>query len=322
MTRSKKPYASISLDLDNQWSYMKIHGDQGWDEYPTYLPVFVPYVLKILKELNLKITFFIVGRDAAEEVNKEYLKMIVEEGHELGNHSFNHESWLHKYSKGQLVEEISGTQDVLHAISGQKPIGFRGPGFSWSQELLEVLADLDFVYDASTLPTWIGPLARKYYFMTSGLTKEEKKERGELFGTFKDGCQPVKPYKWILRDQRELIEIPVSTIPVLKVPFHLSYLLYLSGFSKYLMDFYLSLAIRFCKMTGTEPSFLLHPLDLIGGDQVRELAFFPGMDIPSDRKKDVFQYVIHKLLQHFELINMKQFATYLNESEKIPTKIF
>jgi len=23
----------ISLDLDNQWSYMKIHGDAGWEEY-------------------------------------------------------------------------------------------------------------------------------------------------------------------------------------------------------------------------------------------------------------------------------------------------
>jgi hypothetical protein len=30
-----KKMASVSLDLDNQWTYMKIHGDEGWDEYPS-----------------------------------------------------------------------------------------------------------------------------------------------------------------------------------------------------------------------------------------------------------------------------------------------
>ena len=28
-------YASLSLDLDNQWSYMKTHGDDGWESYPS-----------------------------------------------------------------------------------------------------------------------------------------------------------------------------------------------------------------------------------------------------------------------------------------------
>ena len=43
MRRKVKPAASISLDLDNQWSYMKIHGDEGWDSYPSYFDIFVPY---------------------------------------------------------------------------------------------------------------------------------------------------------------------------------------------------------------------------------------------------------------------------------------
>lgn len=29
--------ASISLDLDNLWSYLKIHGDDGWRSFPSYL---------------------------------------------------------------------------------------------------------------------------------------------------------------------------------------------------------------------------------------------------------------------------------------------
>jgi peptidoglycan/xylan/chitin deacetylase (PgdA/CDA1 family) len=101
-----KKIASISLDLDNQWSYMKIHGDEGWEKFPSYLDIFVPYVLDILDELQLKITFFIVGQDAAIEENQKYLKMIADRGHEVGNHSFHHESWLQTYSREKIEEEI------------------------------------------------------------------------------------------------------------------------------------------------------------------------------------------------------------------------
>ena len=62
-----KLIASLSLDLDNQWSYMKTHGDAGWESFPSYLDVVVPRVLQFLKERDLTITFFIVGQDAALE---------------------------------------------------------------------------------------------------------------------------------------------------------------------------------------------------------------------------------------------------------------
>ena len=65
MTNSKKPLASLSLDLDNQWSYMKTHGDEGWDSFPSYLDLLVPRVLETLDKHALQITFFIVGQDAA-----------------------------------------------------------------------------------------------------------------------------------------------------------------------------------------------------------------------------------------------------------------
>jgi peptidoglycan/xylan/chitin deacetylase (PgdA/CDA1 family) len=57
-----KPLASISLDLDNKWSYMKSHGDPGWKKFPSYFDIFIPRVLEVLDSWNLKITFFIVGQ--------------------------------------------------------------------------------------------------------------------------------------------------------------------------------------------------------------------------------------------------------------------
>jgi hypothetical protein len=302
----KKPLASISLDLDNQWSYMKIHGDEGWDQYPSYFDIFVPHVLNVLDELNLMITFFIVGKDTESEDNKKYLRMIADRGHDIGNHSYHHESWLQTYSYEKIEKEIREAEEAIFNATGHRPTGFRGPGFSWSKDLLKVLQSRGYKFDASTLPTYLGPLARMYYFKKSDLSKEEKKARKELFGKFSEGFRKLKPYKWDLGDGKSITEIPVTTMPFFKLPFHLSYLIYLGNISIPLMNLYLNTAITMCKITKTPISFLLHPLDLIGGDQISQLAFFPGMNVSSHKKVKVFKNVIRLLQKHYDVVNMNE----------------
>ena len=65
--------ASLSLDLDNKWSYMKTHGDSGCESFPSYLDIVVPRFINFLDERNLKITVFVVGQDAALEKNNDAL---------------------------------------------------------------------------------------------------------------------------------------------------------------------------------------------------------------------------------------------------------
>ena len=316
----KKPIASISLDLDNQWTYMKIHGDEGWDKYPSYFDIFVPHVLNVLDELNLKITFFIVGKDTENEENRKYLEMITERGHEVGNHSYHHESWLQTYSYEKIEKEIREAEEAIERLTGQRTTGFRGPGFSWSKDLLKVLEGRGYKYDASTLPTYLGPLARMYYFKKSDLSKKEKKARKELFGKFSEGFRKLKPYKWDLGNGKSITEIPVTTMPVFKLPFHLSYLIYLGNISMPLMKLYLNTAIRMCKITNTSISYLLHPLDLIGGDQIKELDFFPGMNVSSDKKVEVFKIVINTLSRHYEVVNMSKGWKVMEENRNIKFK--
>jgi len=299
---------------------MKIHGEEGWERYPSYLDIFVPYVLNVLKDLDKRITFFIVGKDASLEHNHTALKAIVNDGHEVGNHSFKHETWLHLYTPKQLEQEITKAHETIAQATGQEPIGFRGPGFSWSHDLLEVLREKGYIYDASTLPTFIGPLARMYYFSTSKLSKAEKQDRKELFGKFSDGWRKVKPYRWLFDSGRELLEVPVTTMPIFKLPFHLSYLIYLSNFSISLMTLYLKSAIYLCKWTNTQPSFLLHPLDLIGGDQITNLAFFPGMNVSSERKIFLFKKVIGILSDHFQLVPMNEHVRHLQNNPRLMGK--
>jgi peptidoglycan/xylan/chitin deacetylase (PgdA/CDA1 family) len=134
MTAKPLPSASLSLDLDNLWSYLKIHGDPGWESFPSYLDVVVPRVLAFLAERGLRITFFVVGQDAALAENRQALASLAAAGHEIGNHSFRHESWLHLYSETELEEELARAEAAIEDATGRRPEGFRGPGFSLSAD--------------------------------------------------------------------------------------------------------------------------------------------------------------------------------------------
>jgi peptidoglycan/xylan/chitin deacetylase (PgdA/CDA1 family) len=303
-----KPIASLSLDLDNKWSYMKTHGDAGWESFPSYLDVVVPRSLGFLRERNLKITYFIVGQDAALDYNRDALAQIPVDGHEIGNHSFRHEPWLHLYSKDELVTEFAKTEEALEGATGQRPKGFRGPGYSLSPTVLEVLAERGYDYDCSTLPTYIAPLARAFYFFKSPeMSAEERKKRKKLFGKFTDGFQPLTPYQWRVGEKR-LTEIPVTTLPLFKTPIHASYVIYLATFSKLAARTYWKTALSMCRMSGTEPSLLLHPLDFLAADDAPELKFFPAMNLPLEEKLELVSDILAELSNGFEVVPMNAHA--------------
>ena len=303
-----KQYASLSLDLDNKWSYLKTHGDPGWESFPSYLDVVVPRVLDICQRRGITMTFFIVGQDAAIDSNHEVLRSIADAGHEIGNHSFHHEPWLHLYSKSQIEAELTSAADALETATGQRPIGFRGPGFSLSPTVLEVLAEQRYQYDCSTFPSYLGPLARAYYFMTADLTDKEKKERKLLFGGISEGFRSLKPYRWPA-PANDLVEIPVTTMPIFKVPIHLSYLLYLASYSQTIAFAYYRLAIGLCRLTGVQPSLLLHPLDFLGCDDDPDLSFFPAMDMTSTAKVGFAERILDRFGKTYEIVTMTEHAT-------------
>jgi uncharacterized small protein (DUF1192 family) len=286
---------------------MKTHGDAGWESFPSYLDVVVPRVLDFMKARNLTITFFIVGQDAALEKNSEALGSISAAGHEIGNHSFHHEPWLHLRSEAEIEDEIALAEEHIGRVTGERPVGFRGPGYSFSQDILRVLVRRGYKYDASTFPTYLGPLARAYYFMTTRLSDEEKLKRKELFGKLRDGLRPLKPYRCRL-DGGELMEMPVTTMPVFKLPVHVSYILYLSSFAPRLARAYFRNAMRFCRMTNTPVSLLLHPLDFLGADDLRELAFFPGMKLAGEKKLSTVSDALSILSDNFSVVTLNQHA--------------
>jgi peptidoglycan/xylan/chitin deacetylase (PgdA/CDA1 family) len=295
------PLASLSVDLDNLWAYLKTAGHAGWETFPSYLDDLVPRVLQFLAERGLRVTVFVVGQDAALDGNRDALAAIAAAGHEVGNHSHRHEPWFGDYPPAEVDREIATAEEWIERATGRRPRGFRGPGYSISPAALTVLARRKYLYDASVLPTYLGPLARRYYFARTGLDRAERRRRSRLFGTLGDGRRPLRPYRWRL-EAGELVEVPVTTVPLLRLPIHVSYLLYLSAVSRSLAINYFRAALSLCRMTGTPVSLLLHPLDFLGADDARRLDFFPGMALSGEWKMDLVSEIIDRLEKHARVV--------------------
>ncbi len=299
--------ASLSLDLDNQWSYLKTRGDPAWRRYPSYLARVVPRTLSLLARHRLTITYFVVGRDAAVPAHEPLLREIVRAGHEVGNHSFEHEPWLHRYPPERLAAEIDCAHAAIHAATGRHCRGFRGPGFSHSPALLDHLVQRGYRYDCSSLPTFIGPLARAYYLMSARLSRAERRRRAQLFGSWREGLRPLRPYR-LRTPHGSLAEIPVTTLPLLRTPIHVSYLLYLAGRSPALARRYFRTALALLDACRVPPSLLLHPLDFLGCDDGVGLDFFPGMDLPRAVKLALLDEILALYRERYRVVPLHQHA--------------
>lgn len=307
---------SLSLDLDNKWSYLKTHGSDAWAGYPSYFDVVVPRILEFLDARNTKITFFIVGQDAALTKNHGALRSIADAGHEIASHSFNHEPWLHLYSEADLDKELQRAEQAIEQATGAVVNGFRGPGFSISETTLKVLQKRGYAYDATAFPNILNPLARAYFFAKSDLSAAEKERRKALFGSFSDAFRPVKPYRWNLGDG-ELLELPVTTMPIFKTPIHFSYLIYLATFSRSLALMYCRFAVAMCRLTGTEPSLLLHPLDFMGKEDDADLGFFPAMNMPAVDKLELMDRLFTLLLGKFDSMPVGAYVAAIDDAERL-----
>ena len=305
--RSSKPLGTVSLDLDNQWAYMRVYGDPGWAQFPSYLGRVVPHILQLLDEQKLTITVFVVGQDAALDANREPIAAIAAAGHEIGNHSFDHLPWMHLYPEEDLERELARSEEQIACVTQRHPIGFRGPGFSLSTPLLRVLGRRGYLYDATTFPTFIGPLARTFYFAQARFDAQQAEKLKGLYGGLRDGLRPLRPYLWKM-EQGGLVELPVTTFPLLRLPIHLSYLLYLGQFSRSLALVYFRAALRLCWLTGTPVSLLLHPTDFLGGDEIPEMAFFPGMQLSGNAKRALVHEVLELMRASFEILPLADYA--------------
>ncbi|SHF18401.1 polysaccharide deacetylase family protein [Caloramator proteoclasticus] len=107
-----------------------------------------PKVLDILKENDIKATFFVLGSMA--KANPELLKKIYEDGHAIANHSYSH-SYKKIYSSEEaMIKEIKDTESIIKSILGDEYDNrfFRFPGGSGGRpiEIKEAIVKNGYTY--------------------------------------------------------------------------------------------------------------------------------------------------------------------------------
>ncbi|UNC92468.1 glycerol-3-phosphate acyltransferase [Candidatus Contubernalis alkaliaceticus] len=115
--------------------YIAITFDDGPD------PVYTPQILDILKEQDVKATFFMVGKHV--EMYPEVARRIVEEGHEIGNHTYSHKNLLF-LSKDKAECEIFKSNRVIEEVTGIKTELFRPPRGLYSHAVREIIDEHNY----------------------------------------------------------------------------------------------------------------------------------------------------------------------------------
>lgn len=93
-----------------------------FDDGPNEL---TPKFLEILEKFQAKATFFCIGKNV--EKYPEIVKSIIQQGHTIGNHTFNHSNQNGFFNTSKVIDEISKTENVIYEITGMKTNLFRPP---------------------------------------------------------------------------------------------------------------------------------------------------------------------------------------------------
>jgi probable sporulation protein (polysaccharide deacetylase family) len=102
---------------------------------------FLPPLLQVFEEKNVKITFFVEGRWA--EKNPELLRLIAGKGHEIGNHGYSH-AHHSMLSLEQNINEIKDAEKVIEKITGKKPLLFAPPYGEFSELTVKAAESLNY----------------------------------------------------------------------------------------------------------------------------------------------------------------------------------
>lgn len=111
---TQSPLRSVPVD----GNYIAITFDDGPH------PVNTPKILDILKEYDVKATFFSLGKNVLR--HKKIAQRIVAEGHEIQNHSWSHRDYS-KLNSEEIRADLEETSKVIKEITGKEPHLFRPP---------------------------------------------------------------------------------------------------------------------------------------------------------------------------------------------------
>lgn len=300
--------ASVSVDLDEIPNYFEIHG-LGQPAGPTASLVY-DVALRRLEELaetgGFPLTLFTIGADVARASAARGLRSAAEHGHEIANHSLDHRYDLVRLGRSEITRQIEEGARVIEEATGYAPVGFRAPGYTISDEVFDVLAELGVSYDSSVFPC-------PAYFAAKSAAIGAIALRGRTSRSIVDTPRvllaPTRPYRigtpyW--KRGEGLLEIPVQVTRGLRLPF-IGTSVTLAGPSR---------AAFLAKMCVGEPlvNLELHGIDVLDADDGLEALrpHQPDVRVPHRRKLDAILAAVSTLrAAGYTFVTMRDAAAHL-----------
>jgi len=212
---------AVTVDLDEIPNYHAIHGlapATGSGKNAVY-DVALDRLDAFARAHDLPLTLFAIGADMARSENAARLRKAAESGHEIGNHSLDHLYDLTRRSRDEMVRQVQTAAIVLEGATGQRPLGFRAPGYTVNQTLLDVLVECSVGYDSSVFPS-------PGYYLLKATALASIRARGRRSHSVLDTPRvltaPARPYRighpyW--RRGSGLLELPIQVTRRTRLPF-------------------------------------------------------------------------------------------------------
>ncbi|NSL51135.1 polysaccharide deacetylase family protein [Calidifontibacillus erzurumensis] len=99
---------------------------------------YIPFMLKTMAKHHVTATFFLDGSWVKKY--PDIAKMIVDAGHEIGNHAYSHPD-LKNLSSHAIREQIVKTNEIIKATTGVTPKWFAPPSGSFKDEVIKIAAE-------------------------------------------------------------------------------------------------------------------------------------------------------------------------------------
>lgn len=300
-----KGLATIQIDID---SFESILG--GYDYrtnkslgYKTIYQIAIPRFLELFDRYSIKATFFVIGRDTLVSENREMIQEILKRGHEIANHSMHHftKPSFSSLSCTKKSEEIDRAEETIFEVTSVKPVGFKAPAYSiMDGTLFDILEDRGYLYDSSVCPVFCVPAVKFIQYLLTG----ERREKGH-WGAGKNMFAPLAPYhpsqnKVWKKGDRKFTEVPVSTIPLFRIPFHAS-IVYTLGLSIFRLGYGLT------KLTRKFLNYQFHAFELIDSQEVNPqlLSLRPGATKSLMDKKQLIDTILARVVKDYQILTTK-----------------
>ncbi|MFX0137037.1 MAG: polysaccharide deacetylase family protein, partial [Candidatus Hodarchaeota archaeon] len=269
-----------------------------------FYEIIIPRFINILRKYNIKASFFVVGKDLQNEKNAELVRLLLKEGHEIANHTYSHPFGMRGMKRHEKEFEIKKCEEIITQTIGINPVGFRAPGYDIDTEVLQILEDRGYLYDSSVFPTYLLPIYNFFHRLIYKENNINAQGMSNLWITF----SPNKPYFpndniiWKKCKSRKLIELPLSMVPVVRLPFYANF--HLSSGTKI---FDLSLKL----MRGMNINYLFHGIELIDAetDHINpHLLKHPNVSTSFKKKIEFYEHALDILSQNYRVSPLKHFA--------------